>query len=293
MPVLLKMTSCQSASDVIAIHGVDKVMFEKFHDYHVISGSKSDFRAGKSSALIGERIAERYGWKTGAQVTVTELGGISFEVAGIFTTNGTADDFVILTGIQFLQEVDDIQGIANRIFVKLKPGENPDAAGKVIEGLPLVTTVTVQGEESFVSASLDQLRDVVKMSKVVIVIIVLLILVAVGNAISMATRDRTNEFGVLRTLGFQRNQIMALVLSEGVIQAAAGALLGALAVQLVFSASLVKSISTCGVTVALTAGPFVWFVGVSAVFAAGLLGSIIPAWSVSRIPVVEAIRRED
>jgi putative ABC transport system permease protein len=124
-------------------------------------------------------------------------------------------------------------------------------------------------------------------------VIILVILMAVGNAISMATRDRTREFGIMRTFGYQRAQIMGLVLSEGAVQALAGALLGTLAVQLVLAADIIKTVSAGGITISLSAGPSVWVAGIAAVFVAGVLGSVIPAWNVSRIAVVEAIRREE
>ncbi len=293
MPALLKMTSCQSATDVVAVHGIEKDQFLNFHQYNIISGSLEAFRANKSAALLGDKIAQKYGWKTGDSVTVTELGGISFEVAGIFDTNGTADDFVILMGIKFVQEVEDIQGIANRLYVRLHPGSDANAAIAAIQGLPTAVNVTVQAEEAFVAASLSQLKDVVNMSSAVIVVIILVILVAVGNAISMATRDRTREFGIMRTFGYQRAQIMSIVLSEGALQALAGALLGTLAVQLVLAADIIKTVSAGGITISLSAGPSVWAAGIAAVFVAGVLGSLIPAWNVSRIAVVEAIRREE
>ncbi len=293
MPIKLKMTNCQSATDIIAMHGVDKDMFLMFRDYVIVQGSMADFKEDASGALVGDKIAARYGWKVGSNVVLAELDGISFNVSGIFTTNGSADDFIILTGRRFLQEADDEQGISNRVMVKLVDGADPAAVSRAIDDLPLTIDTTTQPEEVFLSASMDQLADIVKVSKLVILVIGFVILIAVGNAISMATRERTREFGVLRTIGYQKNSIYTIVLLEGLLQAVFGALIGCGVVQFLFSANLVHSVSSCGFTVNLSAGPMVWVIGVGAVAVAAALGCTLPAFNASRLDVVAAIRSEE
>ena len=293
MPVKLLMTSCQSASDIIAMHGINKDTFQKFRDYTVSSGAVSAFRADKSGALVGNMIANRYGWKVGQNVVLTELDGISFNVSGIFTTDGSADDFLILAGRRFLQEAVKEQGISNRILIRLNPGADPDAVARKIDALPMAVKTTTQREEDFMSASIDQLRDTVTISRIIIVVIIAVILIAMGNAISMTTLERTREFGILRTLGFKRSAILTMVVSEGTLQALVGAVLGCLIVQGVISANLIKTVSTCGITITLTTGPSVWLIGVGVICLGGLLGSLTPAWRASRLEIVTAIAHEE
>jgi ABC-type antimicrobial peptide transport system permease subunit len=77
------------------------------------------------------------------------------------------------------------------------------------------------------------------------------------------------------------------------MQTIAGGLLGCLAVQLIISAQLVKSVSTCGFTVGFTAGPAVWGVGLGVIVLAGICGSFIPAFRAANLDIVTAIRRDD
>lgn len=293
MPIKLLMTSCQSASDIIAMHGVDKDIFVRFRDYKVAPEAMKDFRADKSGALVGNMIARRYGWKVGQNVVLQELDGISFNVSGIFTTDGSSDDFLILAGRRFLQEAVKEQGISNRVMIRLKPGSDADAVAAAIDALPLSINTTTQREETFMSASIDQLRDMVTISRIVIVVIIAVILIAMGNAISMTTLERTREFGILRTLGFRRGAILGMVVSEGAIQALIGAVIGCAIVQGIVSANLLKSVSTCGITITLTAGTSVWLLGVGIICLGGLIGSLAPAWRASRLEIVTAIAHED
>jgi putative ABC transport system permease protein len=293
MPVKLLMTSCQSTTDIIAMHGVDKGLFTLFRKYSVDAGDLAAFRADKSGALVGDRIAARYGWKKGRHVTLKELKGISFNICGIFSTQGSADDFLILTGRRFLQEAVDEQGISNRVMIRLNGGEDGAAVSQTIDGLPMTIETDTLSEEAFLSASLDQLADLVSVSRLVIAGIVGVVLIAMGNAISMATRQRRAEFAILRTLGFQKRTILGMVISEGAFQALLGGLLGCLIVQAVVSANLVKSVSTCGFTVTLAAGPAVMGTALGAIILSAALGSVVPAWNASRLKIVAAIRRED
>ena len=294
MPVKLLMTSCQSASDVIAMHGVDKELFTKFRDYDVSDEVLREFRADKSGAIVGDRIAARYGWRVGDPVTLRELRGVSFNVRGTFTTHGSAEDFVILAGRRFLQELVDEQGISNRVLIKLNPGAEPtDVARQIDHGMTFTIQTATQPEQVFLLASLAQLSDMAVVGKVVVAIITGVILIAMGNAISMAARERAREFGVLRTLGFGRNVILAIVVAEGLVQALVGGALGCLIVQSAIWTGLVKTVAVRGTTVAMTAGPLVWCAALGLVCAAAVAGSAVPAWSASRLKIVEAIRRED
>jgi len=293
MPVKLMMTACGSAADMVAMHGVDKGLLPRFKAFDVAPAALAAFRATKHGALVGNRIATRYGWKKGEQVTIEELGGVSLTVCGVFTTHGTADDFLIYAGRRFVQEATDEQGISNHVLVKLAEGADADAAADAIDALPLTVDTTTQLEEAHLGVVLDNLADLADGSQVVCLVTIVVVLIAIGNAISMSTRDRSAEFGVLRTLGYKRSAIMAMVLGEGVVQAFVGGLAGCGLVQLLTSFNLIKTISTCSITVVFAAGPGVWSQSLGAVVSAALLGCAIPAWRASRVDPVTAIRRDD
>jgi putative ABC transport system permease protein len=293
MPVKLMMTSCQSATDIVAMHGVDKEKFTTFRPYEVDPGQLAAFRADKSGALVGERIAARYNWKPGQHVTLTELNGISFKIHGIYSTAGSAVDHVILVGRRFLQEADNQQGVSNQVLIRLKPGADPGDVCRAIDDLPLTIETSTRPEKAFMAAQLDQLADLVTASKAVIAVIVFVVLISLGNAVSMSTRERSAEFGILRSLGFQKGSILSMVLAEGVLQALIGGLIGCLLVHGLIAAQVFKSVSTCGWTITLTVGPAAWAAGMLITTAAGGLGSLVPAWNASRLEIVSAIRRED
>lgn len=287
------MTSCQTPTDTIAIHGMDRDTFLDFRDYAVDPAAVAAFRADKVSALVGEKIASRYGWQKGRRVTIPELGDFTFTVAGVFSAHGSKDDYILVMDRKYLQESAGAQGLSHYVLVRLKPGSDATAVSRAIDALPMTVQTTAQPERVFLLTVLDQLADLVRVSRAVIVMIVLIVLIAVGNSIAMSTRDRSAEFGILRTLGFPKRTIAAMVVGEGVLQAAAASVLGCIAVQAVIDARLLKTVSACGLSINLSVGLHEWAVAVATVTVAAALGCLVPAVSAAGADIVTSIRRED
>ena len=287
------MTSCQSSTDVVAIHGVDKKLFTRFRAYDIEPAVMDAFREDAAGALVGEKMARRYGWKPGQKVTLTELKGISFNVIGILDQRGSADDYLIYTGRRFLQEADAEQGVSHYVLVKAEPGAEPTDICRAIDALPLTVQTLSQPEEALVTTILDQLADLVRLSRGVIAVIIGVVLIAVGNAISMTVMDRSQEFGVMRTIGFPRSAIAGVVVGEGLLQGVIGAMVGCLAVQILVWGHLVQAISTCALTVEFFLGITQWIMTIAVVAAAAALGSIVPAWRASQLNIVESLRSRE
>jgi ABC-type antimicrobial peptide transport system permease subunit len=94
-------------------------------------------------------------------------------------------------------------------------------------------------------------------------------------------------------MGFQKGAILQMIVLEGLIQTLAGGLLGCLVVEAIMQSGMIGSLSTCGLSVEISTGVWSWAGALVGIAAAGTLGSFIPAWNLSRIDIVEAIRRED
>lgn len=295
MPVKLLMTACGSTTDVMSMHGVDKEKFTSFYEYDIEPQVLADFRSDKFAAIAEKKIADKFGWKVGGQITLKELNNVSFRLVGTFSCNSASQDNIIIGDRRFLQEAVNEQGISNHVLVKLKPGSDPNEVSKAIDALPLTVDTLTQPEQLFLLAAIEQLDDLMRVSRVVIFVILLVILVAIGNAISMAARERYSEMGVLRTLGFSKTAIMLLIIGEAVIYTLIGGMIGAIIVQLLIISGVADTIPTWGtsLSIAMTANFYTWSVTLAMVVTAGIAGSILPAWRASRINICEAIRKSE
>jgi putative ABC transport system permease protein len=289
MPVRLKMTNCASTTDVIVMQGVDKALYPLFRRHDLPQGILAEFNADRSGALVGGLMASRYGWRLGDHVTLARLGDISFTVRGIIPARGGADDLVIVVDRSYLQEVDGQLGVSHHVLVKLKPDADPTAVSRAIEGLPLTVDVHAKPERAALAAALAQLADLVPVGLWVVSIILVVILLGMGNAMTIATRDRTQEFGVMRTLGFPRGSILWLVLGEGVLVALGGAVIGALGVQLLIASGAITTVYSCGLPLVMSMGSSEWLLSVGLVAMTGALATVLPALNAMRLDVVTAL----
>jgi len=115
---------------------------------------------------------------------------------------------------------------------------------------------------------------------------------AAMNTMYAAVGARTREIGTLRVLGFRRRQIYLSFLTESVILSVAGGALGCL-VSLLLNGRATGTFSPT--TFAEVAFEFritgeLMMIGMIFALVMGVLGGLLPAWSASKKPVLDALR---
>jgi putative ABC transport system permease protein len=114
------------------------------------------------------------------------------------------------------------------------------------------------------------------------------ILLVAGNTMAQAIRERTNELGVLKTLGFGDGRILRMVLLESLLIAVVGGGLGLLVSYTIITA---MGDPTHGLLPVFFFPPEDVILGALLVFALGLLAGSLPALQASRLRIVDALRR--
>lgn len=292
MPVKIVMSECRATTDLVAVHGVDKELFHAFRHFELTAGSMSEFLEEDSAALVGTEIARRYGWKLDEYVSLPKLGGVSFTIRGLFHTGGTTYDSLILVDRTYLQLAVGKKGESNQFHVKLKKGADPDFVARTIDGMNLPVKTRTLTEKSFINFVLEDTKDVVFFSRIVALLTLVVLLIAVANAISMSTRDRVQEVGIMRALGFQRWSILGMVLCESLLISIAGGVLGLVVGWIVMEAMQLE-FAVCGYTVSLVFDPQLFVITGAIVIFLGLVAGIVPAVASARLSVVESLRHVD
>jgi putative ABC transport system permease protein len=254
--------------------------------------------------LVGQGVAHSLGLKPGDSVTLVmnaaegAMNTLDFRVVGIFQSfSKEFDARAVRIPLAATQELMQTKG-ANQLVVALHRTEDTD---KMLARLGAEFSGT-----SFDLRSWRTLSDFYDKSVqlydaqfgVLRLIILVMVLLSVTNSVNMSVFERQGEFGTMQALGNRHRDIVRLIIVECTILGLVGALLGALLGML-----LALVISTIGISMppppnanigytafirivpATVIGAF--FVG----FIATVLASVYPAFKVSRIPVVDALRQ--
>jgi putative ABC transport system permease protein len=280
------------------LDGINKERFLEFWDLEVPADQLEKFRKTRNGMLVGQRVWEAYKdrWTLGGTVSLGVLNDTAAVLCGVFDSGGTALDSRGLLDRRFMQEAKNKQGICNNILVKVDRVENVETVIETIDEEMTFTKKTESQSESTLFADLvKELADMRTAAGLIASVALLAVFFGIWNAVSMTVRDRTQEFGVLRTLGFNRPKIAGLVLLEGAVIALAG---GVLAVPLIVAGvelfkGIYGDVPFMGFNVGVTVEPALLALSVPTAMVAGVLSSIVPAVFASSRSIVDALRSVD
>jgi putative ABC transport system permease protein len=140
-----------------------------------------------------------------------------------------------------------------------------------------------QNEKEQTESQISQLGDIGYFTNTIVAAVFFALLFVTGNTMVESVRERIPEFAVLKTLGFSSSAVFGIVIAEGLLLCLAAA-----AVGLALAAALFPSLRD---TIGLAR--LSWSVVLYGSIVASLLAiasSLLPAWKVQRLRIVEALR---
>lgn len=269
--------------------------------YNELKLPKEQMEAWKKNrigAVIGKKLAERFGWKIGDRVPLiatifTHSGGNrswEFEIEGIFTsTNSSADTTYMLFNYKYLDEARD--------FAKGQIGwlgftiDNPDDAAQIAKKVdelfansPAETKTST--EKAFAESFAKQFGDIGLITKLILTAVFFTMLLVTGNTMAQTVRERIPELAVLKTIGFSDTSMLFWVLGESVTLALIGGTL-ALLIDTVIVNALAQGVSQYLPGLTLTPEILMQGVGLAVLF--GILSGLLPALQAMRLSIVNAL----
>ena len=142
-------------------------------------------------------------------------------------------------------------------------------------------------EKAFNKAFLEQIGNLSLILTSVVFAAFFVILVIVGNSMMLSIRERTAEIGVMKTLGFTSTRIFRMVLSESLLLALLGGVLGLLASRL-----LVVLVNQAPIQLpTLVVDGRVWTDALLFMIGLGFITGIVPAVNALRLNIITALSR--
>jgi putative ABC transport system permease protein len=266
---------------------------EMYSEYLLTPEEKEAFRRERTACIVGEKLAAKYGFKIGDQIT---LKGTIFPGNWDLTVRGIAHARTANLDTNFLlfswEYVNQRMGNFGQVGWYVTKVADPARAGdlsRTIDAtfLNSAAETKTETEKAFQLGFITMLGNIRAVIYAVGTAIVIAIMLVSMNTMMMAARERTREVAVLKAVGFTDRTVLGLVLTESLLISLTGGILGTLLARVVYDASgftgggffpsFVVTYSTMGRATGIAV-------------AMGLLSGAIPAWNASRLKVVDALR---
>jgi putative ABC transport system permease protein len=111
--------------------------------------------------------------------------------------------------------------------------------------------------------------------------------IGAANSLYAIVDGRRRDLAILRAVGFSSLPIIASFLSESILLAVPGALIGALVAWLLFNGLLA---SPLGASFHMAVTPSLALLGLGWALCIGVIGGLLPALRAARVPVTVALR---
>jgi putative ABC transport system permease protein len=272
-----------------------------FPEYTLPEDQKQAWMKTRTGAIIGRSLSERkeFKWKVGDRIQLTSpiwprKGGEpwEFEVVGILDAAKKNAD---TSGFYFRYDYFDEgrqygEGLVGWYSVRVG---DPDRAAEIAKAIdnefansPSETKAEPEG--AFMQGFAQQVGDIGKILIAILSAVFFTILLVAGNTMAQSVRERTEEFGVLKAMGFTNELSLVLVLFESCLLAGLGGLAG-LGVAWLIAAGGSPVPSMLPVFYFPTSAVVI---GIVLVAALGVVAGILPALQAMRLRIADALRRQ-
>jgi len=245
----------------------------------------------RQGVIVDDTLAQKYGWKLGDRIVLKgNIYPVDLElyVRGIFTSN--PDNKSVYFNSKYVEEaVSFFKGQAGTFSIlAASPGDVSKIASTIddmFRNSPQPTKS--ESEKAFGLEFVAMMGNVKAFILMICSAVVFATLLVSANTMAMSIRERTREVAVLKTLGFTRNSVLGLFVSEAVALAAAGGVFG---IILTYALIYLISLSPYMSFYHLQITPSMW---AEALFISGLVGlasSLLPSYHASKVNIVDGLR---
>jgi putative ABC transport system permease protein len=270
-------------------------ILDVFSEYSIPEDQLRAWQEDRTGVVAGRKAAERRGWQIGDRIPIK---GVLHPVDLQLTLHGIYegdDETMIWFHWEYLDELLQAEmgasiGNAGTIWIK---GESRAVLPQIMEEVDgrfasSEYPTRTMSEKAFNQMFLDMMGNVKAFIRNIGLAVVFTLVLVASNTMAMSIRERVTEVAVLKALGFQRGQILSVILGEAVLISSLGGVVGVLGAKALFS---VFDLST------VILMPFFyvpWYTAVMGLVVAALIGlvsGIVPSWKAASLSVVDGLRK--
>jgi putative ABC transport system permease protein len=275
--------------------------FDVNADMEVSQDQKAAFLADRTGAIVGDNLADRFGWKVGDKINLTGALFVfnpELTVRAIYS-KGSDDGSSLFFHWEYFNEGLKSSGFEGSDFtgtfsIRVRTAEQvPAVAAQVDELFRNSTAPTMtESEKAFVLGFLTMMGNVRLLIMTISSVVIFTIVLVASNTMAMSIRERVREIGILKALGFKKSHVLFFLVGESTLLAVTGALIGSLGARMLFSRVKMSSL-TAGFVQRFDVTFGTILISAAIGLFVGVVAAGVPAWQASRRGVVDALRGID
>jgi len=273
-----------------------------YTEFELPEDQKAKWFADRTGAIVGIDLAKRFNWKIGDRVPLIspiyrkpDGSPWDFTIDGIYDSSKKGvDKTQFFFHYDYMNETlraanAGFKDIVGWYIFKVEDPATADQLAKRIDAMfeNSSTETKTATEKVFASDWAKQVGDIGAIMIAIATLVMGLILFGAGNIMAQSIRERINELGVLKTLGFTDSRILGIVLLESCAIAVIGGGIGLLLAWTIIA----QGDPTGGFLPIFHFPPRDLALGILLVAVLGIAAGLLPAVQASRLKIVDALRR--
>jgi putative ABC transport system permease protein len=276
-----------------------ETMFDVYPEFLLTKQELDTFKKERNSCVVGRDIARQYNLKLGDVMTLEGdiyPGRWDFVIRGIYQPRDkTTDATQMLFHWNYVNERMNVEsptraGDVGWYIIKIK---DPSQAGRISNEIDSFfknsnAETKTETERAFAQGFMSATSAIMTSMNIMSFVIIGIILLVLGNTMVMSARERTREYAVFKTLGFNAGHITGLILGESLLISAIGGGIG-----LFFTFPIVSFFEQNipkGFFPVFQIEPITVILSVSSAILIGILASVFPIQRALTTKIVDGFR---
>jgi putative ABC transport system permease protein len=270
-----------------------------FPDYALSSQQRGAFDKEKRTAIVGEILMRKYGWKIGDTVTLRGTDAphmeMTFVIGGQMRSKRYPNTFLLrrdyLMAARKAHGMPD-EDIAWNIIVRAASADAMGPLAKQIDEHFANSDAETRSmtESDALSSGLSAIGNIRAIAFALCMVVLLTVLLIAANSTVMMVREQISDVAVMRALGFSRSAVAFLLFGECGAIGILGGIIGAGAALWMFSSGITLG-AALGGNGALWVTPAQTVNALVAALAVSIASGVVPISEAVRIPPALAFRK--
>jgi putative ABC transport system permease protein len=277
-----------------------ETFFSVYPEYVLPPGQKEAWFKDRTGTIVGKMVAERNGWKVGdtipmrSNIWVQKDGGNVWpmKVIGIYDA-GNGDNQSVYFHREYLDESRGGgvgRGWIGWVVLRITDPAKADSIARTIDTqfANSSTETKTATEKAFIQSFANQMGNIGALLTGIAGAVFFTMLLVTANTMGQSIRERLNEIGVMKTLGYSNASVTGLVLGEAVLVTALGGAVGLLLAWL-FSTAIGSAVAQFFPVLGMP--PSTFALGAALIVVLGVAAAALPCTQAAQLKIVDALRK--